>query len=381
MKKLLALTLSVVLVLSLTVVASAATFDPYIGGRITWAYKDGDQFEDDPVTLNNGGIKLLLRGRVTDEATGTWGAIGAKIDGWPDNNGSLGESKSIYDFGINNIGGSNFSIWYSNWENENMNRGQGRIYNVTPAMYHEDMMFDRDMSNVIGIDYKTDNLIINFGYVPDKIDIKTLNPEVKAEIDQLKEENKTAEGLQKAENEARIKMLENADSSYDVTKAKDNAMQIAATYLFDGGDVHVGHYIDPEEWSESIIGCAFDAGFGTIKADHLIHSPDDGDSSSITQVGVSFDALNFDITLVMDDKYRFETDGGYGYQIRYTGIENVTFCYKAMEAEDKKDEEDNFTDLYVGYKYGVLETRLGYGTEGEGDDNDFVYASVYVNFW
>lgn len=348
MKKLLALTLSVVLVLSLTVVASAATFDPYIGGRITWAYKDGDQFEGDPVTLNNGGIKLLLRGRVTDEATGTWGAIGAKIDGWPDNDGSLGESKSIYDFGVNNIGGSNFSIWYSNWENENMNRGQGRIYEVTPAMYHEDMMFDIDMSNVIGIDYKSDNVIVNFGYVPD-------------------------------ENEC-----------------KKNDMQIAGTFKFDGGDVHFGYfdglrgYDDVNyEATEALVGAAVKLGFGTIKVDYLTRdmNKDANDvdcaweGGDIVQAAVFFDNLNFDVTLVSDNKYRFKNEGGKGYQIRYTGIDNVTFCYKAMEADEEVDEDLNFTDLYVGYKYGVLETRLGYGTEGEGDDNDFVYASVYVNFW
>ena len=379
MKKLLVLALSVVLVLSLTVVASAATFDPYIGGRITWAYIDSDAREDDPVQYDKSGIKMLLRGRISDEATGTWGAIGAKIDGWAEGEGrSLGTS-SIYDFGINNIGGSNFSIWYSNWENENMNRGLGKVYDANPVQYHEDFMFDHDMNNVIGIDYKTDNLIINFGYCPDKKTYKTVKSSVQAELDEIDNDLNMSDEEKELEKDSILRYY--GDKAYDTKVWDDNAMQIAATYLFDGGDVHVGHYIDPEEWNDSIIGCAFDVGFGTIRADHLIHSPDDDDSSSITQACVSFDALNFDITLVMDDKYRFDTDGGYGYQIRYTGIENVTLCYRAMEAEDKIDEDLNFTDLYVGYKYGVLETRLGFATEGEGDDNDFVYASVYASFW
>ena len=362
MKKLFVLALAVVLTLSLTAVASAATFDPYIGGRITWSYVESDHkdYDGNPVHLDNSGIKLLLKGKVTHEETGTWGAIGAKIDGWPNDEGDLNGPNAIYDFGINNIGGSNFSIWYSNWENENMNRGQGRIHDSAPAKYHEDFLFDRDMANVIGIDYKTDKLAVNFGYVPD----------------------------------------ENKNNG-------DNDFQIAFTYNFDGGKVHAGYWSSaadkdwfqypqvqvnntkPVEVKEYIIGGEFKAGFGTIKADYITLDCDDikyngnkvYDGGSLAQVNVSFDDLKFDVTLVYDDGYKFKTDGGYGYQIRYTGFDNITLAYRAFEADKKVDEHENFTDFYIGYKYGIFETRLGYGTVGEGKDNDRLYASVYISFW
>ena len=362
MKKLFVLALAVVLTLSLTAVASAATFDPYIGGRITWSYVESDHkdYDGNPVHLDNSGIKLLLKGKVTHEETGTWGAIGAKIDGWPNDEGGLNGPNAIYDFGINNIGGSNFSIWYSNWENENMNRGQGRIHDSAPAKYHEDFLFDRDMANVIGIDYKTDKLAVNFGYVPDE------------------------------------------------NILGDNDFQIAFTYNFDGGKVHAGYWssaavvsvsstinnvLDTDskfcEVKEYIIGGEFKAGFGTIKADYITLDCDDielktgkvYDGGSLAQVNVSFDDLKFDVTLVYDDGYKFKNDGGYGYQIRYTGFDNITLAYRAFEADKKVDEHENFTDFYIGYKYGIFETRLGYGTVGEGKDNDRLYASVYISFW
>jgi len=353
MKKLFVLALAVVLTLSLTAVASAATFDPYIGGRITWSYVESDHkdYDGNPVHLDNSGIKLLLKGKVTHEETGTWGAIGAKIDGWPNDEKGLNGPNAIYDFGINNIGGSNFSIWYSNWENENMNRGQGRIHDSAPAKYHEDFLFDRDMANVIGIDYKTDKLAVNFGYVPDE-NIKG-----------------------------------------------DNDFQIAFTYNFDGGKVHAGYWSSAVttdydnkkgyKVKEYIIGGEFKAGFGTIKADYITLDRDDEklksgkvyDGGSLAQVNVSFDDLKFDVTLVYDDGYKFKNDGGYGYQIRYTGFDNITLAYRAFEADKKVDEHENFTDFYIGYKYGIFETRLGYGTVGEGKDNDRLYASVYISFW
>ncbi len=340
MKKLFVLALAVVLTLSLTATVSAATFDPYISGRITWSYVESDHkdYDGNPVHLDYSGIKLLLKGKVTHEETGTWGAIGAKIDGWPNDEGGLNGPNAIYDFGINNIGGSNFSIWYSNWENENMNRGQGRIHDSAPAKYHEDFLFDRDMANVIGIDYITDKLAVNFGYVPD----------------------------------------DNA--------LGNNDFQIAFTYNFDGGKVHAGYWnsiLNGVEAKEYIIGGEVKTSFGTIKADYLSLDLDSSiyGGGDLAQVAVAFDDLKFDVTFVYDNKYKFKTDGGYGYQIRYTGFDNITLAYRAFEADEKADESENFTDFYIGYKYGIFETRLGYGTVGEGKDNDRLYASVYISFW
>lgn len=372
MKKFLVLTLAVVLTLSLTVVASAATLDPYVGGRITWVYADSDAREDNPVSYKQSGIKLLLKGKVSDEATGTWGALGAKIDGWADaSGGEIGSglnTNSIYEFGINNIGGSNFSLWYSNFENEKGNRGQGKIYGIDPLQTHDDCMFDRDLANVIGLDYVADNVVVNFGYVPDK--------------------------------------------NVDLDK---NTISIAATYNFDGGNVYVGYWDDkvgvktgtktnPDtgkeedvitdfEANEIIVGGEMKFGFGTVKVDYLtidVTKDKDGNDSSweggnVIQAGVFFD--KFDVTVAVDDKYHFKNDGGLSYQIRYMPIDNLTLCYRAAEANEEVDEKDNFTNFYVGYKYGVIESRIGFATKGEDNttlntkQEDIVYASCYVSFW
>lgn len=388
MKKLLVLALAVMLILSLTVVASAATFDPYVGGRITWAYISSDSTKNDPVTLNNSGIKMLLQGKIKDEATGTWGTIGAKIDGWP-NDGALNGPNAIYDFGINNIGGSNFSLWYTNWENQNMKRGQGRVYDVGPVQYHEDPMFDHAPGNVIGIDYKTDNVIVNIGYVPDKMVGSSLFD---------------ATGTFVPVKSNRINAM-----------IDKNEMLAAATFKFDGGDVHFGYYdgkkdvdADPYdldddddtltqayESTEINVGAEFKLGFGSIKVDYVTmdlgddaygNSPKDDfdyDGGDIVQAAVFFDELKFDVTLISDSEYKFRTDGGMGYQIRYTGINDgkVILGYKAMEADNKADESLNFTDAYIGFKYGIFDTRIGVGTKGEANNNDFVYASLYAGFW
>lgn len=376
MKKFLVLALVVVLTLSLTAVASAATLDAYVGGRITWIYEDSDARKDDPVHYGPSGIKMLLKGKVSDEATGTWGALGAKIDGWADASGGESGSglntNSIYEFGINNIGGSNFNLWYSNFENEKGNRGQGKIYGIDPLQTHDDCMFDRDLGNVIGLDYVADNVVVNFGYVPDK--------------------------------------------NVDFDK---NVMSIAATFNFDGGNVYVGYWddkvtqkiqstadadgdgdvdeddkIDKDyEANEIAIGGEMKFGFGTVKVGYNaldVTKDKDGNKSSwkggnVIQAGVFFD--KFDVTVAVDDKYHFKKDGGLSYQIRYMPIDNLTLCYRAGEAKDKADEKDNFTNFYVGYKYGVIESRIGFATNGEDDkannkkQEDIVYASCYVSFW
>jgi len=354
MKKLLVLALAVVLTLSLTVVASAATFDPYVGGRVTLSYIStdvadiyGGANEDQPITYNNSGLKMLLRGKISDEETGTWATIGAKIDGWADNdsngqttkggnfsdNTTYVDVKSIYDIGIKNVGGSNLSVWFTNWENENMKRGQAQVYNIKPNQYHDDPIFNQVLNYGFGFDYVTDNVKVNIGYDLNK-------------------------------------------NEYD-----KNHMIAAATFNFDGGDVHVG-IKDDGNTSENNVGGSFKLGFGTIKADYIAEDSEAGDDGNLIQVAVFFDDLKFDVTLISDSEYYFEGDGGMGYQIRYTGIDKVVFGYRAMEAaEEGADENSNFTDLFVGYKYGVIETRLGMGTISEADDNDFVYASVYASLW
>lgn len=382
MKKLLVLALAVMLILSVTVVASAATFDPYIGGRITWAYidSDDDAKKDEHTTTKNSGIKMLLKGRVSDEETGTWGAIGAQIDGWP-NDRELSGPKAIYDFGVNNLADSNFSLWYTNWENENAKRGQDRLRGLDYAMYHRDPMFDHALADAIGIDYKTDNVVINFGFVPDKKAYKNLKASVQTQLDNIDKQLKDGTITPAEARDQKYNLTEDP-ASYDSGVYDKNEMIIAATYKFDGGNVHAGHYIAPSEDTETIIGAEYQFGFGTIKADYLTADPKSGDSTSQAQAAIFFDDLKFDITLLMDDKYTFGTDGGLGYQIRYTGIDKVTIGYAALEAEDDADKKDNMTDFFIGYKFGVLETRIGAGTKGDGKTKENItYVSAYASFW
>ena len=348
MKKFLVLALVVVLTLSLAVVASAAALDPYVGGRITWSYVDSDARENAPSGVNNSGIKLLLKGTVKDEATGSWGSIGAKLDGWnyktlvdgTDTNPKGLNTTGIYEFGIDGIGGSNFNIWYTNFENEKGNRGMDRMWGIDPLQTHTDCMFDRDLTdNVLGIDYVTDNVVVNFAY-----------------------------GLNTYADD------------------KDNEMSIAATFKFDGGDVHVGYYSftgDNNGDTEINVGGSYKLGFGTIKADYLAYSPDaaGAEDSSIIQVGVSVDAINFEAMVGMDDGYQFD-EGGLLYDLKYKPIDNLTLCYRAAQADKEADEDNNYTNFYIGYKYGVIEARVGTYTIGEGTTQDEgVYASCYVSFW
>ncbi|NLY75677.1 MAG: hypothetical protein GX075_10265 [Firmicutes bacterium] len=347
MKKLLVLALAMVLTFSLAVAASAATLDPYVGGRITWSYVDSDARENMPSGVYNSGIKLLLKGTVKDEETGSWGTIGAKLDAWPlngyyedpvkHNDKGLAVS-GIYEFGINGVGGSNFNIWYTNFENEKGNQGMDRMWGIDPLQTHTDCMFDRDLTdNVLGIDYVTDTVEVNFAY-----------------------------GL----------------NTYD--KDKDNEMSIAATFKFDGGDIHVGHYNDKDGFSEINVGGSYKLGFGTIKADYLNASVDTpgAEDASIIQVGASVDAINFEAMVGMDDGYQF-AEGGLLYDLKFKPIDNVTLCYRAAQADEEADEENNYTNFYVGYKYGVIEARLGTYTKAADtpSEEEGVYASCYVSFW
>ncbi len=350
MKKLLVLALTVMLTLSLTVVASAATFDPYVGGRVQLNFISDDNDNNDLMNYERSGLKLKIQGTLKDEETGTWGTIGVVASGWPDNaTVVLGPdtdgddepelitlqtavSGPHYDFGIKNIGGSNLSIWFTNWENENMKRGQPQVYNILPNQYHDDPMFNQTLTYGLGFDYVTDSVKVNIGYNPN-------------------------------------------DNEYD-----SNMMIAAATFNFDGGDVHVGTK-DDGNTSEINVGGSFKLGFGTIKLDYVAEDSEANDDGDIIQAAVFFEDLGFDVTIIADNQYKYETNGGMGYQIRYTGIEKVTFGYRAMEADKEADDEDNFTDLFVGYKFGIFETRIGMGTEGEADNNDFVYLSAYASLW
>ncbi|HBF39205.1 MAG TPA: hypothetical protein DDW50_18030 [Firmicutes bacterium] len=391
MKKLIVLFLVVVFTLSVAITASASTFNPFCGGRIVWSYIDSDaknstdnnneDWKDNPVSLNHGGLKLLLRESLSDDATGTWANIGFRADGWPNEkyqsddgtvnkgtaplNGNSINTTTIYDFGWKKIGGSHFNLWYSNWESETTNIGQGRIYEVYPTQFNEDPMFDRDASHCIDLDYIDDNLQVSYIYEPNKNDVDK------------------------------------------------NNNYFAVIYKFDGGDAHAGYYNGQTGYtksgassdtqfnsSEYIVGTKFKAGPISAQVDYLnmdMKEDVDGndcpwDKGSIASADISYDPAKFDVTLISDDKYHFHTNGGYGYQARYSGFcdGKLSLVYKTMVADKDIDatgirghlETGNFSTAYIGYKYGIFETRLGWGNHGKDDGkDDYVFASVYANFW
>ncbi len=412
MKKLLVLSLVVVLTLSLAAIASAATFDPYVGGRITWAYMSvSDKTSADlfgatsnaPVTLNNSGLKMLLKGKISDEETGTWATIGAHINNW-DATTKATLNNNIRDFGINNIGGSNVSVWYTNWENENMKRGQDRIRDIGVAKYHRDPMFDHAVADALGIDYNSDTVKVNIGYVLNKKD----------KVDTVLTKTEKAEIAAVADPATKAAMIAHlGDDAYNFTYDDNgvwgNETIAAATFKFDGGDVHVGLWNGTSDvnkvtfaTSETAVGANMTLGFGSLAVDYVSKSLGDDSfgkaakdqisyggkkysGGSQIQAKVSFTDLKLDVTLLSDSKYTFGTKGGTGYELRYGINDKFYVGYGALKASDKGDAKaGNMTDMYVGYKYGVLDFRAGSGSKGEGKgvkDNGVTYISCYASLW
>lgn len=334
MKKLLVLALAVVLTLSLTVVASAATFDPYVGGVFQLTYLGDDANENTPIKLlgddgkgDRSMVKAYVTGTVKDEETNTWAKIGARLHAW-----SAGQDYNpVFEAGIKKIGDV-LDIWYTNDENANTLRGQERLYYAEPHKFGPDPIFCHRVGNVFGFDYGSDAVDVNVTYKPNK-------------------------------------------SSDDA----DNEIGAALTVKFDAGKVYFGTFSDEAKNSDSILGGEFKAGFGTIKADYYMVSPDGGDDASLIQAAVSIDAIKLNVTVLADDKCVFKTDGGTGFGIEYTGVEKFTFGYKALTANEDADEGKNLTDIYVGYKWGIFNTRIGSAKMGDGDN--FVYATAQVNMW
>jgi hypothetical protein len=345
MKKLLVLALAVVLTLSLTVVATAATFDPYVGGVFQLTYLGDDANEDTPIQLLEDGdrsmVKAYVTGTVKDEETNTWAKIGARLHAW-----SAGaDYNPVFEAGIKQIGDA-LDIWYTNDENDKTLRGQERLYYAAPHKFGPDPIFCHRLGNVFGFDFGNDNVDVNVVYNPNKNSIDK------------------------------------------------NEIALSATFKFDAGKAYVGTWtgtssIDPDEnvegdeydekMSETIIGGEFKAGFGTINADYLSKKPDETEKGSLIQASVGIDSINLKVTALMDDKYVFATDGGTGFGLEWTGIEKLTIGYKALTAKEDADEGGNLSDIYVGYKFGIFNTRIGSAKMGDGDN--FVYATAQVNMW
>ncbi len=343
MKKLLVLALAVVLTLSLTVVASAATFDPYVGGEFQLFYssdmdltnntylKDGS--EDTPLSSAFGSgtyarYKAYVTGTVKDEETNTWAKIGMLSKIW------AGDANvPVYEAGIKKLGDV-LDIWYTNDENPNTKRGQvaiawaGGPSSQPPAKFGGDPGFSNGIGDVLGFDYNKDNVTVNVIYGP----------------------NKDAAG--------------------------DTLTAIAATIKFDGGNVWVGTRNRINDGDQTGVGMQYGLGLGTLSVDYIQEKPEDGDSVSYIQANMNFTDLKLDTTLLMDDGKFFGEDGGMGVGLVYN-ISDKYYVGAKMLSPDTEDAED-LTEYYFGIKHGVLETRIGSCDDG---NESYTYVTVHAGMW
>lgn len=357
MKKLSVILLALAMILSMAVVASAAEFSPYLGGEFQLMYWGGKgPYEYAPFRLEDGGTyaryKVMLTGVVEDEETGTWAKIGAKLSTWnpkpieieikKDDNQNItdvevgyGEAVAatkIYEAGIKGLFDGVLDIWYTNDEYANAKRGQ--IFLDTPiGKFGGDPVLGDGPGDMFAFDLNFDSAKINFG-----IDM-----------------NKTSKDV-------------------------DNAMIGAGTLFFDGGEAYVGYYKQESKDTKMVVGGSYDFNIVTIKADYYQESPNKGKSVNQIQVAGILNDFGLKATVLVDGKKRFQTDGGYGVGVEYTGFENFVLGARLINASDKADEDKNLQDFYVGYNYGIFETRVGVGKEGKNGDSIF-YAAAHVGMW
>ena len=367
MKKLSVILLALAMTLSLAVVASAANFEPYLGGEFQVTYNGAEDVEDTPIDIENGGtwarFKLMLTGTVEDEETGTWAKIGAKLHTW-------GEGRApIYEAGIKGLFDGTLDVWFNGHEYENAKRGQIPLW--TPmAKFGGDPLFDAAPGNVFAFDYNSGNITFNLGY--------NLNKAV-ADYKDSKNLIITAGTL-----------------NFDMGKAHFAFQSTTSNVeLFDVIEI-------PTDETRFLIGGELALDFGTIYLDYhsVSNSNDDelvkaglGEKYDITksavQAAISLNDLGLKGTFVLDQGAYFSGDalkddkfGGMGFGIEYTGIENLTIGARMMQADEKEYESKDMTDIYVGYKFGVFDTRVGvYKVEGENDGDNVFYAAAHVGMW
>lgn len=378
MKKLSVILLALAMTLSLAVVASAANFEPYLGGEFQVTYIGAEDVEDTPIYVENGGtwarFKLMLTGTVEDEETGTWAKIGAKLHTW-------GEGRApIYEAGIKGLFDGTLDVWFNGHEYENAKRGQIPLW--TPmAKFGGDPLFDAAPGNVFAFDYNSGNITFNLGYDLNK---PTFDSE---------------------------KLLKEYKGKY---KGK-NTIITAATLNFDMGKAHFAYQgktvsiteddvTVPLDETRFLVGGELAFDFGTIALDYhsvnlsnddeAVKAYNDGNKVDVTksalQAAISLNDLGLKGTFVLDKGAYFSNAddddddkfGGMGFGIEYTGIENLTIGARMMRADKKEYESKDMTDIYVGYKFGVFDTRVGvYKVEGENDGDNVFYAAAHVGMW
>jgi hypothetical protein len=327
LKKLSVILLALAMTLSLAAVAAAAEFAPYIGGEFQltyWGEKDVYPTKlrtDNPIDYAR--YKVMLTGVAEDEETGTWAKIGYKLSEWGDN--------QIFEGGIKGIAGV-LDIWYTNDEYANAKRGQ--IFLDTPiAKFGGDPVFGHGPGDVLGFDLNLDSAKVNLGYSVNK---------------------------------------PNKDSS--------NLIIGAGTIFFDGGEAYAAYEKEANKNTKMVVGGSYALDFVTINADFYQESPNKGDSVNQIQVAGALNDFGLKATVLVDGKKRFAKDGGFGVGVEYTGIENIVLGARMINAKDKADEGNNLQDFYVGYNYGVFETRVGVGKAGKDGDSIF-YAAAHVGMW
>ncbi len=325
MKKLFVILLAVAMTLSLAVVASAATFSPYVGGEFQLTYlSNGDTA---PFTLVDGTLSMMkayVQGRVDDEATNTWAQIGAKMTCW-----GVGGWDILYSAGIKKVGGV-LDIQFSTDDYETTLRGQTPLYQGGVAKFGGDPYFTNRLQNSFGFDVNTDNVTVNIG---------------------------TTAGITNASG---------------IVNELGKQIVAAGTFKFDAGKAYVGYAKLSDTESNMIVGAEMKLGFGTVKADYYM--VDDGSSSSTFQAGVSLDEAKLAATLMYDMKqWNPSADSTIGVGVEYSGVDKLTLGVKYFNLTDASYE------VYGVYKYGVFDIRPGYAKVGNADG--FFYLALHAGMW
>lgn len=360
MKKLFVILLAVAMTLSLAVMASAATFSPYVGGEFQLSYTGlkADSDAKTPFDLGSGGksmMKAYVQGKVEDADTNTWAVIGAKMTCW---NVAVGDQPVnapdathptswvaghtnwdvLYSAGINKIGGV-LDIQYSTDDHDTTLRGLTPFYPSTwpdngVNKYGGDPYFTRRLGGAndgtFNFDLNMESVVVNF----------------------------------------MVKPNQGTDAAMGMT--------LAGTFKFDAGNVYAGYATRTDKTTDMIVGGEFKAGDAmNIKANYVMTQPDGGTSSSLFQGNVEFTELKLTAILLYDMKYQFAgKDSTLGVGLEYAGLADGKF-----KVGGKYIVDDNLMQAYGIYKYGIFDVEAGYAKAKAVQTDGFVYASIHAGLW
>jgi hypothetical protein len=320
LKKLFVILLVVAMTLSLSMLASAANFSPYVGGEFQLTYRsDGDT---DPFSLYSGDksmMKAYVQGRVDDADTNTWAQIGVKMTCW-----GAGTWDLLYSAGVKKVGGI-VDIQFSTDDYESTLRGQTPLNNGA-YKFGGDPFFVNRLSNAFGFDINTESVTVNIGTLAGIDGVNELGKQIVA----------------------------------------------AGTFKFDANKVYVGYAKLSDTDSNMIVGAEVKLGFGTIKADYYMVNT--GSTVSTFQANVSFDEAKLNATLMYDMKNRFAADSTIGVGVEYAGIDKLTLGVKYFATDP-----DAGMEVYGIYKAGIFDIRPGYAKDGAADG--YFYLALHAGLW